>query len=53
MSRHASYGKPLKSGGKRTVLKRFERIAIMRKLGKWQDGVNVQVTALPKTLIQK
>ena len=49
MSRHPSYGK---SGGgtqKRTVLKRFERVDKLRKLGKWKDGENKRVTGLPKT----
>lgn len=51
MSRHTSYGKSSKVAKKRNVLKRFERIAVLRDLGKWQDGVNVKVTGLPKTLV--
>jgi len=49
MSRHPSYGKASKSETKRNVLKRFERIDVLRKLGKWEDGKNKQVTNLPKT----
>ncbi|MFY7842471.1 MAG: small basic protein [Rhabdochlamydiaceae bacterium] len=49
MTRHASYGKSNKSGKKRNVLKRFERIDVLRSLGKWKDGENKQVTNLPKT----
>lgn len=51
MSRHTSYGKSNKGGKKRNVLKRFERVDILRKLGRWKDGENVRVTALPKTPI--
>lgn len=49
MSRHASYGKASKKTTKRNVLKRFERIDVLKKLGRWKDGVNKKVTALPKT----
>jgi small basic protein (TIGR04137 family) len=34
---------------KKKVLKRFERIEVLRKMGKWVDGVNTKVTGLPKT----
>ncbi|MEX0961554.1 MAG: small basic protein [Simkaniaceae bacterium] len=53
MSRHPSFGKCGKGGKKRNVLKRFERIDVLRSLGRWQDGVNKKVTNLPKTPIQK
>ena len=48
MSQHSSF----KSGGaasskKRSVLKRFERIDLLRKRGMWKD--NGRVTGLPKT----
>lgn len=47
MSRHAS----LKTGGntiaKRSVLKRFERVEVLRKRGLWKEGS--RVTSLPKT----
>lgn len=49
MSRHPSYGKSSKGDKKRNVLKRFERIDILRKIGKWVDGKNKKVTGLPKT----
>lgn len=51
MSRHRSFGKSGKGAQKRNVLKRFERIDVMRERGKWQDGVNKRVTALPKTRV--
>ena len=49
MSRHRSYGKPSKSAKKRNVLKRFERIDVLQRIGKWKEGVNTKVTGLPKT----
>jgi small basic protein (TIGR04137 family) len=49
MTRHTSYGKSGKSGKKKNVLKRFERIDVLRKLGRWVDGKNTKVTGLPKT----
>jgi len=51
MSRHASYGKSSKSAKKRNVLKRFERVDVLRQLGRWKDGENKRVTNLPKTPI--
>ncbi len=49
MSRHQSYGKANKGVAKRNVLKRFERIDVLRRLGKWKDGENKRATNLPKT----
>ena len=49
MSRHPSYGKAGKGGEKRSVLKRYERVDVLRKLGRWKDGENLRVTGLPKT----
>ena len=49
MSRHPSYGKSSGSVKKRNVLKRFERVDVLRKLGRWKDGENNKVTGLPKT----
>lgn len=49
MTRHGSYGKTGKGAKKRNVLKRFERVEVLRKLGKWVDGQNKKVTGLPKT----
>lgn len=51
MSRHPSFGK---SGGgkqKRNVLKRFERVDVLKKLGRFEEGKNNRVTGLPKTPI--
>jgi len=49
MSRHPSYGRAIKGTSKRNVLKRFERIDVLRKLDLWKDGENKHVTGLPKT----
>lgn len=49
MSRHPSYGKSTQGGKKRNVLKRFERIEVLRKLGRWDNDKNKKVTGLPKT----
>ena len=49
MSRHPSFGKASKSATKRNVLKRFERIDVLKKMGRWKDGLNTKVTGLPKT----
>lgn len=49
MTRHRSYGRASKSAKKRNVLKRYERIDVLRKVGRWKDGENTKVTALPKT----
>lgn len=49
MSRHKSFGKANKGGQKRNVLKRYERIDVLRKLGKWEDSEAKKVTGLPKT----
>jgi small basic protein (TIGR04137 family) len=52
MSRHKSYGKSSKGQQKKNVLKRYERIDVLRKLGKWKDGENKKVTGLPKTPVK-
>ena len=49
MTRHKSYGKASKGVQKRNVLKRFERIDVLRKIGRWDDEKNTKVTGLPKT----
>jgi len=49
MSRHKSYGRSNKSGKKRNVLKRFERLDILKSLDRWKEGVDKRVTGLPKT----
>jgi small basic protein (TIGR04137 family) len=49
MSRHPSYGKSNSGGQKRNVLKRFERIDVLRKIGRWDNAKDKKVTGLPKT----
>lgn len=51
MSRHASYGKSTRGAKKRNVLKRFERVEVLKKLGRWDAAENTRVTGLPKTPI--
>ena len=53
MSRHPSYGKSIKSAQNRTVLKRYERLDVLKALGRWKEGENKKVTGLPKTPILK
>ena len=48
MSQHKSFGKSIKGGKKRNVLKRFECIEVLRKLGRWDEDKK-KVTGLPKT----
>ncbi len=48
MSRHSSFGKSNKGATKRNVLKRFERIDVLKKLGRWSEE-NKRITGLPKT----
>lgn len=48
MSRHPSFGKSIKSGKKRNVLKRYERVDALKKLGRWDEEKKI-VTGLPKT----
>jgi small basic protein (TIGR04137 family) len=47
MSQHPSLKKSGKVGAKRSVLKRGERIKILKKRGLWQDGRGPY--GLPKT----
>ena len=49
MSRHPSFGKSGQTASKRNVLKRFERVDVLKKLGRWKEGENQRVTGLPKT----
>jgi len=49
MSRHPSFGKANKNLKKRNVLKRFERIDVLKKLGRWSEDSKQKVTGLPKT----
>ena len=47
MSQHPSFRRGGSATKKRSVLKRFERIELLRKRGQWKDGR--RLTALPKT----
>lgn len=49
MSRHPSFGKSSKATKKRNVLKRFERVDVLKKLGRWDSEKATRVTGLPKT----
>jgi small basic protein (TIGR04137 family) len=49
MSRHPSFGKAGKTATKLNVLKRFERIDVLKKIGRWKDSENKRITGLPKT----
>lgn len=51
MTRHSSYGKSNKNTQKRNVLKRFERVEVLKRLGRWDPTKNTKVTGLPKTPI--
>ena len=47
MSQHSSLRTVTTLGAKRNVLKRFERVALLKKRGQWKEGN--RVTGLPKT----
>lgn len=47
MSQHASLRKSSTVGAKRSVLKRFERIKLLKKRGEWEEGRSP--IGLPKT----
>jgi small basic protein (TIGR04137 family) len=47
MSQHTTLKSASKISEKRNVLKRFERIDLLRERGKWKDGD--RATGLPKT----
>ena len=49
MSRHPSYGKATSAGAKKNVLKRFERIQLMKQRDQWKDTLSV--FSLPKTKV--
>jgi len=49
MSKHPSYGKSIKSGKKRNVLKRFERVQLIKERDQWLDRKSVY--NLPKTKV--
>ncbi len=49
MSKHGSYGKANKGTQKRNVLKRFERVRLMKVREHWKDRTSV--FGLPKTKV--
>lgn len=51
MSRHPSFGKSIGTAKKRNVLKRFERIDVLKKLGRFNPEETKRVTGLPKTRV--
>lgn len=51
MSRHPSYGKANKGAKKNNVMKRFERVKLLKDKGRWSDD-RKRVTNLPKTAPQ-
>lgn len=53
MSRHASFGKSTRAAKKRNVLKRFERVDVLKKLGRINLEERKKVTGLPKTPIMQ
>ena len=51
MSRHPSFGRSSKIKAKKNILKRFDRIAVLKKKGKWKEGDSV--FGLPKTTVEE
>jgi len=47
MSQHRSLRAASTMGGKRNVLKRFERVEVLKKRGEWKEGS--RITGLRKT----
>ncbi|MDX2227690.1 MAG: small basic protein [Verrucomicrobiae bacterium] len=47
MSQHRSLKGSSAMGAKRSVLKRFERVELLKKRGKWKQGDKIY--SLPKT----
>jgi small basic protein (TIGR04137 family) len=47
MSKHNSLKSNATVGGKRSVLKRFERVKLLKSRGEWKDGRSP--VGLPKT----
>lgn len=41
MSQHTSFHSAAATGAKRNVLKRFERVEILKKRGQWKEGERV------------
>ena len=47
MSKHSSLNASCSVGGKRSVLKRFERVKLLKERGEWKKGQSP--LGLPKT----
>ena len=47
MSKHSSLKATGTAAGKRSVLKRFERVKLMKERGEWKQGMSP--TGIPKT----
>jgi len=47
MTQHRSLRAAATLGGKRNVLKRFERVEVLKKRGQWKEGE--RITGLRKT----
>ena len=47
MSKHSTLKASGSAAGKRSVLKRFERVKLLKKRGEWKEGMSP--TGLPKT----
>ena len=41
MSQHTSFHSTASTGAKRNVLKRFERVELLKKRGQWKEGERV------------
>jgi small basic protein (TIGR04137 family) len=41
MSQHSSFRSAATTGAKRNVLKRFERVELLKKRGQWKEGDRV------------
>lgn len=50
MSQHRSLRRASALGGKRNVLKRYERVELLKKRGQWKEGN--RITGLPKTKVE-
>ncbi|MCD8284282.1 MAG: small basic protein [Opitutae bacterium] len=48
MSQHNSFKSPASKSTHRTVLKRFERVDLLKKRGQW-SAKRTRLTSLPKT----
>ncbi len=51
MSKHSSLKAAGSAGGKRSVMKRFERVKAMKESGTWKEGQSP--IGLPKTKVAK